>query len=513
MRPITAETVRVIAVLTNRRRPLSLLAAVAAPALAALALAASANATAVAGPAGVAPAAAAAAAATYVPGAVVIGYSAPSSTVLADVAQRMGVRAAGPAAARAAMRSHQQLLRLPRGTMVHAAIARLRHRRGVAYAVPDYIAHQAGTWIPNDPGRGTTPEGWQAVQWNFMPGEGINAPEAWSNLIADHRPGASGEVVAILDTGVAYRNWHQFRKSPDFTSTRFVDPYDFVAGNAYPLDREGHGTFVTGSVAEATNNGIGVTGLAYGAAIMPVRVLNAQGNGDAVTIADGIRYAVDHGANVINLSLEFGLQVNVHEIPEVISALQFAHDRGVVVVAAAGNDSGNAISYPARDPLVISVGATTKDRCLADYSDTGKDLDIVAPGGGDDAALGSDPDCHPSASLPDVYQTTFYSPSDPGHFGLPGGWYGTSMSSPDVAAAAAMVIASNVIGRNPSPTQVLTRLEQTAQPLGATVPNPDYGFGLLDAGAATTPPPPATTPPATPTTTTTTPTSTTPTDG
>ena len=185
-------------------------------------------------------------------------------------------------------------------------------------------------------------------------------------------------VVAVLDTGVAYRNWHQFRVSPDFAGTHFVAPYDFVAGNRYPLDREGHGTFVTGTIAEATNNGIGLTGLAYGASIMPVRVLDASGAGDAATISRGIRYAVAHGAQVINLSLEFDMTVTAADIPDIESAILYAHRHGVVVVAAAGNDSAEQLAYPARTPSVISVGATTKDRCLADYSNGGAEPE---PGG------------------------------------------------------------------------------------------------------------------------------------
>jgi serine protease len=295
-------------------------------------------------------------------------------------------------------------------------------------------------------------------------------------------------VVAVLDTGVAYRNWHQFRRSPDFGRTRFVSPYDFVSRNAYPLDREGHGTFVAGTVAESTNNGIGVTGLAYGASIMPVRILDAQGNGDAATIARGIRYAVAHHANVINLSIEFGLDVTSSDIPDIIAALRYAHRHGVVVVAASGNDGNPQIAYPARSSQVISVGATTSDRCLASYSNTGNRLDLVAPGGGDDSSLLSDPNCQPFRTLPDVFQMTIFDGANHSHFGLPGGWYGTSMSAPHVAATAALVIASGVIGRRPTPDQVLARLEQTAQTLGGAKPNSDYGYGLLDAAAATAPP-------------------------
>jgi serine protease len=421
----------------------------------------------------------AASAADYVPGEVVVGYS-PGAAIRAAT-PRLEIRsvAATPAPG-------VQVLRLVNGVSVTTAISRLRAQPGVAYAVPNYLAHVAGSWIPDDRGRSGAAAGWEGVQWNFLPGTGVNAPQAWANLIADGRPGGRGVVVAVLDTGVAYRNWHQFRLSPDFAGTRFVSPYDFVAGDRYPLDREGHGTFVAGTIAEATNNGVGLTGLAYGASIMPLRVLDATGAGDAATISKGIRYAVQHGAQVINLSLEFDMTVTAGDIPEIESAILYAHRRGVVVVAAAGNDSSEQLAYPARTPSVISVGATTKDLCLADYSNGGTGLSLVAPGGGDDASL-DDSHCNPDRNLPDIVQMTFPNPSAPARFGMPGGWYGTSMASPHVAAAAALVIASGVIGPHPSPEHVLTRLEQTALPLGGATPNANYGYGLVDAGAATAP--------------------------
>jgi serine protease len=447
-------------------------------------------------------------AAAYVPREVIVGYRPGAVMTAAEI--QMGARRAAPAPA-----PDSRVLHLPTGESVTAAIARLRRQPGVAYAEPNYIAHFAGAWYPDDQGRTHRPQGWQAMQWNLLPTDGVNAPEAWSNLFGDHRPGGRGVVVAVLDTGIAYRNWKDFQKSPDFGWTRFVAPYDFVSNNRYPLDRNGHGTFVAGVIAESTNNRIGLTGLAYGVSIMPVRVLDASGEGDETTIAKGIRYAVNHRAQVINLSLEFlPSQVSsAAEIPQIVSAIDYAHHRGVTVVGAAGNDESRQIAYPARAPGVISVGATTKDRCLADYSNGGMGLDLVAPGGGDDALMPSDPDCNPDRNLPSIYQLTLTDPPHWDRFGYPGYYIGTSMSSPEVAATAALVIASRVIGPHPSPDQVLARLEETATTLPAAgpKPNPSYGFGLLNAGAATSagfvPPPPPVTPP--PTTTTTTPTTTT----
>lgn len=444
----------------------------------------------------------------YAPGLVVVGYRPPVLSASREIQTAGGIpvtsaaRASGPG---------ETIVTLRPGAGAAQAAARIRRLPGVSYAEPDFVAHAAGEvspgWIPNDPGRAHRAGGWEKLQWNFLTATGVDAPRAWANLIGDHRPGAKGVVIAVLDTGIAYRNWKGFKRSPDFGRTRFVAPCDLVAGtikhgrctDTDALDRNGHGTFVAGMIAEATNNRVGLTGLAYGASIMPVRVLDSSGLGDASTIAEGIRYSVQHNARVINLSLQFDLGITSGDIPSIISALRYAHSHGVLVVAAAGNDAADEIAYPARAPSVVSVGATTLDRCLADYSDVGAGLDLVAPGGGDDATEAGDPDCHPSRMLPDVYQMTFNDPSRPNDFSLPGGWYGTSMAAPAVAAAAAMVIASRVIGRRPTPDQILSRLEQTAQPLGGARPNRDYGYGLLDIGAATTPGPPPPSAPSAPT--------------
>jgi serine protease len=432
--------------------------------------------------------------ASYAPGVVVVGYSHFSS----PTAQAAIVHAAD-AVDPIPLAAHTRLLRLRRGVSVPGALARLRHTHGVAWAAPDYIAHEtalpsvttatAATTgpFPNDPGLAKAPGGWQQLQWNFVGEFGVQAPQAWNNLIADHAPGGRGVVVAVLDTGVAYANRGGYRISPDFYPYQFVKGYDFIAHDPYPNDRNGHGTDVAGTIAEATNNGKGLTGLAYGVRIMPVRVLDSEGDGDASVIAKGVRFAVNHGAQVINLSLEFPTGITASDIPELISALRYANRHHVVVAAAAGNEAHAAAAYPARAPSVIAVGASTEHGCLASYSNYGTGVTLVAPGGGPDATLPGDPNCHPEAPPgQDIFQVTFTG-SSPRKFGIPGGYEGTSMATPHVAAAAALVIASRVLGPHPTPRQIAARLMATARPLGGPGDSKLYGAGLLDVAAATAP--------------------------
>ncbi len=428
----------------------------------------------------------------YDPHELIVGYRGAASTLIAEIGRDAHITAT--LSTRAELTPHEQLLSLANGINPAQAATDIEHLPGVSYALPDYRAHIAGNFYPDDVGRSGKIHGWENVQWNFLAKTGVNAPQAWFNLLADHAPGAKGVVVAVVDTGVAFRNWRGFKRSPDFNGTRFTAPCDLVLGSIRngictdpdALDRESHGTFVAGTIAEATNNNYGLTGLAYQATIMPVRVLDSQGNGDSSTIAAGIRYAVAHDAQVINLSIEFSPGTTSGQIPDVVSAIKYAHNHGVVVVGAAGNDEANSLDLPAALPDVISVGATTRDRCLAVYSDVGKGLNLVAPGGGDDAASVTGSKCHALRTLPDIHQMTFPNPQHPSNFGLPGGWFGTSMAAPAVSAAAAMVIASGVLGSNhPSPTAILDRLEATAHPLGSGLPNNAYGYGLVNIGAAT----------------------------
>lgn len=377
-----------------------------------------------------------------------------------------------------------RVLRIRDGQSVRAKAADLARRPGVLSATPNWIAH--ASFVPDDPGRRTAAGGWAAAQWNFLDSvAGVNAPGAWDNLIAAGRPGGAGVTVAVVDTGVAYRDYKRFRRSPDFTK-RLRRGYDFVDDDRYPLDHNGHGTHVASTIAEATDNGIALTGLAYGARVMPVRVLNRLGEGDSAAISSGIRFAARHGAKIINLSFEFAATVRPREIPDILSALRYARRKGALVVGASGNASARAVAYPARASDVLSVGAITEHGCEADYSNGGSSLDISAPGGGSDAAIAGDPHCHPDDDPGrDILQLTFT--SSVRHFGLPTDYEGTSMAAPHVSATAALVVASGVIGANPSPAALERRLKKTADDLGPVGRDSRYGVGKVDAARATAP--------------------------
>jgi serine protease len=383
---------------------------------------------------------------------------------------------------------------------VRKAAEALRSNPAIAYAAPNYVATASAVQeeptspVPNDPGPiggpPGPPAGWVAKQWNFLPWEGvatalvpispggIDAIGAWEHLEAAGHPGAIGVTVAVLDTGIAYRaQGKRFRRSPDFTSGQFAKGYDFVDNDRLPLDENGHGTHVAGTIAEKTNNGIGLTGLAFRARLMPVRVLDAHGRGRADQIAKGIRFAVAHGADVVNMSFNFGC---ARDVPGVDEALRLAYHHGVIAVASVGNLGSEAcVAPPATGPHTIGVGGSTEGGCLGGYSLAGRDVDLIAPGGGPPA-----PGC-PSISSGPIYQVTLKA-GNTRRFAEPGNYIGTSMSAAHVSGVAAMVLASGTVERKRKPGRVeavTQRLRRTARDLGQ--PETRQGAGLIDAGLAT----------------------------
>ena len=266
----------------------------------------------------------------YVPGEVIVRYHAGTGQAARSrVESRTGTDSEGE------LPGGSRKLGIEDGESVQETVLELRRDPRVAYAVPNHVA-QASSVTPNDPGFG--------LQWNFWGPAGINMPEAWSLASGRGAPGGRGAVVAVLDTGVAYRRLGPFRRAPDLRL--FVRGYDFIQNDRYPVDLNGHGTHVAGTIAAATNNGLGTAGIAYGSRIMPVRTLDAHGGGDAVTITRGIRYAVRHHADVINLSLEFGPHVRAADIPDLLAAIRYARRHRVVLTGVAGNEGASSLPYP-----------------------------------------------------------------------------------------------------------------------------------------------------------------------
>jgi serine protease len=397
---------------------------------------------------------------------------------------------------------HGRAVELPSGLGVRQAVSALRQRPRVAYAAPNYIATVSQRQpllepgVANDPGPLSIPAGppggWVALQWNFLPWEGtgtaslpvsaggIDATGAWRNLARVGRRGAQGITIAVLDTGIAYRNHGRgYRRSPDFSAGQFAKGFDFVDSDRLPLDQNGHGTHVAGTIAEKTNNGVGLVGLAYRAKLMPVRVLDRHGSGEADDIARGIRFAVAHGADVINMSFNFGCGKSV---PGIDQELRDAYRAGVVTVASIGNLGSEAcVSPPATGPHTIGVGGTTEGGCLGSYSLLpGAGVDVLAPGGGLPIS-----GC-PSVSNRSIYQVTLRG-GNPRRFGEPSSYIGTSMAAAHVSGVAAMVLASGTISPDVSPqgkvNRVIRRLRKTARDLGLS--RERQGAGLIDAGKAT----------------------------
>lgn len=374
-------------------------------------------------------------------------------------------------------------------------------RPGIVSATPNYIA-SVSRWIPDDPGVNASDvggrAGWQKRQWNLLPCYSLCSPEAasnvpqsrgganviraWQNLRRVGRAGAKGIRVAVIDSGVAYRDFgFGFRKNPDFNARTFLPGYDFVSNDRFPLDLNGHGTHISATIAQATNNGRGLTGIAYGAKIIPVRVIDPNGFGSTLNIIRGIRWAANQGAQVLNMSFNFACGTS---IPALDSALRYASNKGAVLVASAGNiGSQTCPSAPATSPRVISVGGTTESGCLATYSFEDARIDLVAPGGGVPRA-----NCPFTGVNRGILQVAMVS-RDPRWFGIENIWSGTSMAAAHVSAGAAMVLASGVLSGDRGPSKVEERLTGTARmpAYAASEPVSGLGAGIIDLGRATNP--------------------------
>lgn len=272
-----------------------------------------------------------------------------------------------------------------------------------------------------------------------------------------------GAIVAVIDTGVSDGKG-KLARVPDLEGTLFVPGYDFVNDTAQPDDDHGHGTHVAGTIAQRTHNGFGVSGVAPQASIMPLKVLSKQGWGTAGDIAAAIRWAADHGAHVINMSLGGGGYSDV-----MARAVKYAHDKGTTVICAAGNTGRGRVEYPAAYPGALAVSALGPDGQRAWYSSYGKETFIAAPGGDTRVDLNKD------GIADGVLQNTI-AVGDPSRHGFfP--FQGTSMATPHVAGVAALLVGRGVT----KPDQVAQLLAKSASPRGDKL---QFGNGALNAAAA-----------------------------
>lgn len=297
------------------------------------------------------------------------------------------------------------------------------------YIEPNYI--YTALVAPNDPD--------YSKQWNLR---SINVEAAWSETKG------KDVTVAVIDTGVS--------RVPDLKETSFVKGYDFVNDKVEADDDNGHGTHVAGTVAQSTNNNYGVAGIAYEASIMPLKVLSAYGGGTVADIAESIKFAADNGADVINMSLGGGGESHVMK-----DAIDYAHGKGVVIIAAAGNEGQNSASYPARYPHVVGVAAIDAAGEKAPYSNFGAGVDISAPGGSQSGLILQDT-IDPETGVAEIR-----------------GFQGTSMAAPHVAGVAALIRASGVT----QPDEVVAVLQKSARVIQDDNLN-YFGSGHLDAAAA-----------------------------
>ena len=316
-------------------------------------------------------------------------------------------------------------------------IAKLEGHRCVEWVEP--VTNMESAAAPNDP--------YYQYQWHMQM---LDLPTAWE--VTEGK----GVVVAVVDTGVSANEDGFFKLLPG---------YDFVDDDADPEDLNGHGSHVAGTIAQATGNGKGTAGVAPKAAILPVRVLDANGSGSNTWVANGIIWAVDNGANVINLSL--GSQSNSDVVED---ACAYAYENGVTVVAATGNDGfSDYIGYPAALNTTIAVGSVDARKGVAFYSNQGQQIDIVAPGGD------TTTDTNGDGMQDGVLQETRLGGTWAYHY-----LQGTSMATPHVAGVAALVYANGVH----DPDQIREVLTSSAKDLGDKGWDTTFGHGLVDPVAA-----------------------------
>lgn len=429
----------------------------------------------------------------YVRGSVIVKFRAGTgqSSVVSAMTEVHGTRIERPSYA------DFDLMEIPADADPEEVAARLREQPDVEYAQPRYVNY--AMLRPNDQ--------FYSNQWNFP---AIDMERAW-----DIQPGATNEItVAVLDTGVAfqtvlvrYESTFAFRLvpngplylplgivdvpfafAPELGADKFVAPRDFIWEDDLPLDLDSHGTHVSGTVGQLTNNNVGVAGMAYNVRIMPVKVISGEwdfifGNptvGTDDVVARGVRYAADNGADVINMS--FGRDVGGPSTV-VDEAIRYAISRGAFVAVAAGNTGAQgppsltAMSAPSIDGMV-AVAAVGRALERAFYSTTNSYVEIAAPGGDQLRDGGSGGVLQQTVNL-DLLDT--YS-GGPAGFRPPRAdvfnyyfFQGTSMATPHVSGFAALLMQQGIT----NPAAVEAAMKRFARDLGPAGVDNEYGHGLI----------------------------------
>lgn len=311
----------------------------------------------------------------------------------------------------------------------------------------------AQAFTPNDPHLDK--------QWHM---DQIGMEKAW-----DYNQGGRADVkVAVLDTGVAFEDYEHWNLVSDLAGTLFdrENAYDVIYNDAHPNDSNGHGTHVTGTIAQTTDNGIGVAGVAYGVTILPVQVFNPSGGANPQDVAEGIDYAVDRGADIINFS------AGGQNFDAVREACRRAYEAGVLVVAAAGNSGLAGLEYPAAYPEVLAVGAVRFDAERAYYSNYSRNM-VLAPGG--ETGVDQNNDGYGDGVLQQAEDGLY--------------WFkqGTSMAAPHVSGLAALILSeardlglSIPEGRERVDWLMAIIMTSTLD-LGPAGADDEYGYGLVSA--------------------------------
>src|SRR5437899_2559965 len=365
-------------------------------------------------------------------------------------------REAGALRVRRSSFGNRYLVSMDAGFTPADAMERLAGAPEVEFAEANGRMH--AFFHPNDPF-------YSRDQWDFVM---LNAERMW-----DIQKGDSSVVVAILDTGIAYEDFGPFRKAPDWGGTVFVQGTDIVNGDSHANDDNFHGTHVASTVAEATDNTEGAAGLAFQCALMPVKVLDADGEGSFFEVAEGIDFAA-RNANVKVINMSLG---GDRPSTAVRQAVDRAVAAGITVVAAAGNDGKGTVSFPANLPNVIAVGAVDGRKQRAFYSNFGPEISVVAPGGDirrDDTGPAGVPDGRPDGILQQTFDPASAARGNYADFHY---FYvaGTSQATPHVSAVAALLYRQGIH----DPVAIKAAMEQTAEDLGAPGRDDTFGHGLI----------------------------------